>query len=352
IDCFSFPIGTTTLAERFLDPDKSNDEQINNLEQYIKEQFLSFPWIENDKDLPLICIGGTLRNLCKIDMHRKNYSYKKIHNYTMETTNAIQIYDDYKFSDLKTRQNIPGLAKERANIFISGIGILKCFIEINQPKNIVMSGCGLREGIFFDYLIKNQSNYRKASVLQASLDNAIKYYHINEAHAYQVCKLGLSMFEQLKPLHNLGQWEKKLLTVATLLHDCGVTINYYDKHKHNFYVISNSTFYGLEHREILISAFITSEYEHPDIQNAWQNYKNILRDGDDIIIKKLATILRLAESFDKSETGIVMDLICNINEDEAVIKLISGENTQLEIANASKYAQEFYQVFNKKLRVL
>lgn len=352
IDCYSLPMGTTTLAERFLDRDKSSEEQISNMERYIKEEFLSLPWIGKDEDLPLICVGGTLRNLCKVDMHRRNYSYKKIHNYIMDTASAVEIYDDYKFSDLKTRQNIPGLSKERADIFLSGIGILKCFIEINQPKNIVMSGCGLRDGIFFDYLIKTQSNYLKTSVLQASLDNAMKYYHINEAHAYQVWKLGQSIFEQLKPLHNLGEWEKKLLTVATLLHDCGVTINYYDKHKHNFYVISNSTFYGLDHREILLSAFATSAYQHPDIQNAWQRYENILQDGDDAIVKKLAVILRLAESLDKSELGIVKDVICNINQNEVVIKVISGENTQLEIANASKYAQQFYRIFNKKLRVL
>ena len=90
-----------------------------------KEEFLS-RMDRQGRRLPLICVGGTLRNLCKVDMHRST-SYKKIHNYIMDTANAVEICDDYEFSDLKPAKHT-GLSKKGGYI-PSGIGILKCFIE-------------------------------------------------------------------------------------------------------------------------------------------------------------------------------------------------------------------------------
>ena len=68
--------------------------------------------------------------------------------------------------------------------------------------------------------------------------------------------LALSMFDGWHGLHGLGKQYKKLLKTAALLHDIGITINYYSHARHSSYMILNAKIFGLTHAEQMLCAVI------------------------------------------------------------------------------------------------
>ena len=97
-----------------------------------------------------------------------------------------------------------------------------------KSKRIITSGCGLREGLFYDYYAKtNNVPLIAEDILKESTQNVLRLFSVNIEHNRHVAALALSMFDGWHGLHGLGKQYKKLLKTAALLHDIGITINYY-----------------------------------------------------------------------------------------------------------------------------
>lgn len=59
------------------------------------------------------------------------------------------VYD----TPLKDRENIPGTSRERVDIILGGITPLYAVLNIVAPQNLIISGNGLREGLFFKHYL-------------------------------------------------------------------------------------------------------------------------------------------------------------------------------------------------------
>ena len=121
----------------------------------------------------------------------------------------------------------------------------------------MISGCGVREGLFFDYYLPsiNTSNVLD-DILSHSTNNMLLFYKVHATHAYHVTGLAQQLFDSWQQLHKLTSREKELLKVAAMLHDIGITINYYDHQRHSAYLIENARLFGLTHREQMLIAVV------------------------------------------------------------------------------------------------
>ena len=68
--------------------------------------------------------------------------------------------------------------------------------------------------------------------------------------------MSLSLFDQLKEVHRLGDEERSLLHAAALLHDVGTFVSYNRHHKHSYYLIANSEIFGLNREETILAAHV------------------------------------------------------------------------------------------------
>ncbi|ETJ32791.1 Ppx/GppA phosphatase family protein, partial [human gut metagenome] len=80
-------------------------------------------WLHNVK-LPLLGIGGTARNIAKIDQRKLSYPITKLHNYELPYHRFHEILEDVKGKSLEARKKISGLSSERADIIIAGLTIV------------------------------------------------------------------------------------------------------------------------------------------------------------------------------------------------------------------------------------
>ncbi|MDE7453976.1 MAG: Ppx/GppA family phosphatase [Clostridia bacterium] len=350
----TMPFGAVTLTGLFADDGLKPEQQAKKIEEFFTEQLKQIEWIgEVDPDVQMIGVGGSFRNLFKINKIVHKYPLDSVHNYSMSVEDFESVYDMLKVLDLDKKKKIKGLSAERADILPAALAIVKSFISYFNFEKFTMSGAGLREGIMFNQALPITEEKPISDVLNYSLTTLVKYYGCDEKHVEHVVNLSIQLFKQLRVLHKFPRQYLRILKVAATLHDCGMRIKFYNHQRHSCYMILNSNLYGLAHRDIVLAAFTACCHKKEDINlYDWARYKDLLNEDDIEIVKRLGVILRIAESLDRSMSGAVKSINCDILGDSVIMKTeIEGEAT-LEIRDAMAASAEFRKSFRKNLEIL
>ena len=218
---------------------------------------------------------------------------------------------------------------------------------------MIISGCGLREGLCFDYYSKSENMPLIApDILDRSTQNILTLYTPDTTHSKHITELALTMFDAWKDLHKLDKDYRKLLKTAALLHDIGITINFYSHARHSAYMIQNAQIFGLSHREQLITSAIAGW--HNGISKNYfrdRNYKELLNENHWQAINKLALLLALAESLDYSQTNQIRGIQPRIEKKHAVLTLHSEGIPSIEMHQLKQHIRWFAKVFGVELSV-
>ncbi|MGL5086297.1 MAG: Ppx/GppA phosphatase family protein, partial [Clostridium sp.] len=192
---------------------------------------------ENQFD-SIILVGGTARTLGKLDRVKKRYPVDISHNYELNDLDVHEIYNLVKSKDYKQRCNIEGFCSESSDVIVGGLAIINNIIELVHNTKVIISGRGLKEGILYEYI--NSNHKISDDILDYSINGILDTLNSNKTHAKQVFLLSTKLFEGLKPLHHLDNRYAHIIKTASMLHDCGTSIDYYNHHKHSFYIILHS----------------------------------------------------------------------------------------------------------------
>lgn len=350
----NLPFGTITLSDLFNDPGLKPEEQAKQIETYVFEQLQKISWLkELDPDVQFVGVGGSFRNLARIVKRIKRYPLDMIHNFNVGRDDFNSVYDMVKVLEPEKRSKIKGLNSERADIFVAALASVKGFLENTGFENIVISGAGIREGIMFNHAVPSTIEKPLSDVMGFSANTLMSYYNVNIPHAEQVCNLSIQLYKQLRVLHKLPRQYVKVLRIAALLHDSGSGIKFYDRYRHSFYFILNSNLYGVSHRDLVLAAFVAQGTRRDEFSvQEWSKYKDLLREEDLIAVMRLSVILRIAESLDRSMTGAVKTINCDVLGDSVIMKTEVDGDASLEIKDAMSAGAEFARAFRKNLEIL
>lgn len=343
----SVPIGSVNLSYTFDLQDRINNKDLDIAKGLIDTTLAGYPWLKEDNFDSIIVVGGTVRAMAKIDRFRKRYPFEITHNYIMNDYDIHDVYNLVKSKDLKLRRKIEGLSYDRADIIVGGALLLQKIIDLVHNTKIIVSGRGLREGILFEHI---NMNYRPiGDILDYSINGVLGNLNMNKCHANHISLIASKLFEGLKPVHKLTNEYDHVLKTASLLHDCGTSIDYYNHHRHSFYIILNSNLNGLTHRELLLSAAIAASHRNNTYHLPMVQFSGLINMADINVIERLGTILKIAEGLDRSLEGAVKDLEVIINEEDVTILLTSELDLDLEIRQALRSSNRFKEVYNKTL---
>lgn len=350
----NLPFGTITLSDLFNDPSVSPEEQAKQIETYVYEQLQKISWLkELDPDVQFVGVGGSFRNLARIVKRMKRYPVDMIHNMNVSREDFDSVYDTIKVLDPDKRNKIKGLNSDRADIFVAALSSIKAFFNSTNFDNLVISGSGIREGIMFNHAVPSTMEKPLSDVLGYSAYTLMSYYDVNIPHAEQVCNLSIQLYKQLRVLHKLPRQYVKVLRIAALLHDSGLRVKFYDRYRHSFYFILNSNLYGVSHRDLVLAAFVAQGTRKDEFNAAeWNKYKDLLKEEDLVAVLRLGVILRIAESLDRSMTGVIKSLNCDVLGDSVIMKTEVDGDATLEIKDAMNAGAEFARAFRKNLEIL
>ena len=349
----TLPFGAVTLTDLFAN-DASPEDAAAHIEEFFTEQLKKLAWLkEVDPEVQMIGAGGSFRNLFKIAKLVRKYPLDTAHNYRLDTEDFTSIYDMLKALDVDKRKKIKGLSPSRADIMPAAMAIIKAFVSYMNINGFAICGCGLREGLMLNQALPITTEKPISDVLGYSLETLVKYHGCDPKHVEHVMQLSIQLFKQLRVLHKFSRQYLKILKIAASLHDCGRRVKYYNHARHSWYMILGSSIYGATHREIILAAFVAGCHNREEIPMAeWVKYKDLLLEEDLDAVKKLGVLLRIAESLDRTQCGVVTGLNCDVLGDSVIMKTELAGDAALEIRDASSANPEFKRAFKKNLEIL
>jgi exopolyphosphatase/guanosine-5'-triphosphate,3'-diphosphate pyrophosphatase len=236
----------------------------------------------------------------------------------------------------------------RAEVVCAGAVILEGLIKHLGLESVTAVQRGLREGILVD-LIRRQEAGEDHSLHQASLVVG-RRFHFDEAHATQVTRLALQLFDDLAPLHKLPASTRPLLEVAGLLHDIGNAVSYQKHHRHTYYLIQNAEIPGLRERERELVARI-ARYHRRSPPDPSHSGMEGLSPGEIRVVRKLSTLLRVADSLDRSHRQSIVRLQARLVPNAVLVKLQTRNPLDLELWDAAHESALFRRVLGRKLQI-
>ena len=350
----TLPFGAITLTEMFENENLSPAEQADKIEQFFTEQLAKIEWLKTvDPEAQLIGVGGSFRNLCRMTKIMKKYPLRTIHNYVVGDGDFEHVYDLLKSLDLDRKKKIKGLSSGRADILPAAFASINAFKKYMNLGDIVISGSGLRTGMLFNYAVPLTVEKPVPDVLYHSLNTLVEFYGMNRSHTEHTVMLAIQLFKQLRVLHKFPRQYIRILKIASYLYEAGKSVGFYNFEKHSAYIILNSDIFGVSHRDLVMASFVAASTGIDDINaQDWNKYHELLTDEDVDAVRKMGVILRIASAFDRSMSGLVKGVNCDILGDSVIMKTELDGEAPLEISSATEVGSDFRKIFKKNLEIL
>lgn len=349
----TLPFGAVTLSEKFARHGTPEECQ-SAITAYVTEHLERLEWLKNlDPETQLIGVGGSLRNLGKISRKLKKYPLDMAHNYHIPFTEFETIYDTIKPLAPEKLMRIKGLSSARADIFPAALSVVEAIKNYTDFNEIIIGGAGLREGAMFRYACPTVAEKPISDILGHSIYTLLHHFDMNIQHAEHVFDLSMQLFRQLKVIHKLPRPYVKVLRVASMMHDIGTSLKFYDHHKHSMYIILNSNLYGIPQKDLIMASMVAALHYRDGLEQLdCQKYLDLLNEEEISAVRKLGVIVRIAECFDRSCGGAIVGLSCDVLGDSVILKTKTQGDCTLEIKDALGALNEFKRAFKKNLEIL
>ena len=348
-------IGPVALLDMFGGEGYAPDVLFSKIRKYVETQLLDHDWIKNiELEFGLVGSDKVFTDIAKMVRKYKKYPLEKDDNFEITLADIDYLEKQLIELNLDATKKIKGIEEPRGDVFTVAVIIVGVIMRVTGKESLTVASRSIINGVLLKEVVPVTLEKPISDVLGFSVVNETCHYDPeNTKHNEQVYNLAMLLFKQLRVLHKLPRGYVKVLRVASYMHDAGKRISPRNHAKHAFPVIVNSDIYGVTHRELVLASFVASLHDGADIaMSDWVKYKDILTDEDIDAVKKLGSILRLAESFDYTKSNTIADISCDILGDSVIMKTIAVGDNSYEIEKAQEGAKEFEKYFHKKIEIL
>jgi exopolyphosphatase/guanosine-5'-triphosphate,3'-diphosphate pyrophosphatase len=350
----SFKVGVIRLTERFVTSDPLSERDERRLVKHLNHELgAHLDQVAKRGFDRVIGTSGTILSLGTMvlsdgerleDLRNRRVSAKALHKLRKRLTEF----------NIEERLALPGLDPRRADLSVAGSVLLDTIIKRLGAEEFVLCDLALREGLVLDYIHRNSSTIRKVErypdVRRRSIVELGERCGYWSEHAQQVARLSLAIFDQTRSVHGLGDRERDWLEYGALLHDIGVHISYERHHRHSYYLIKNGDLRGFDPDEIEVVALVARYHRRGTPKRSHEEYSRLaapLRRT----VRTLASILRVAESLDRSHTQTISSLDLRDRGEDALLQVQTTGDAELEVWATNRHLQPFERILGKPVRL-
>jgi exopolyphosphatase/guanosine-5'-triphosphate,3'-diphosphate pyrophosphatase len=337
-------LGVLRLAERFAktDPLSAKEESsiVTHVEATLEEEASRLRRAGFDC---LVGTSGTILTLGAIArLIETSAPAETFHHVTVKAETLREVRRKLVASDLKERLKVPGMDARRADVIAVGALILDTILDLLGARELMLCDWSLREGILLDYIQRHPLSLARAEaypdVRRRSVVALAERCDYDETHARHAAALSLSLFDQTRQRHGLGDAERSLLEYAALLHDIGHHISYPGHHKHSYYLIKNGDLRGFDPLEIEMLACVARYHRRGVPRKSHEGYGALPKTGRRAV-RVLAGLLRIADALDRGHRQVVRALTARDRGGALRVQCEAAGDCELEMWGVPRRAE-------------
>ncbi|MGL5052325.1 MAG: Ppx/GppA phosphatase family protein [Cetobacterium sp.] len=346
LDRISLNFGAVTLSEIVDLKGKLGKKDENILREFIRKNLENVDWKDKIKGLSLIGVGGTVRNIGGIHLYMNNYPLELLHNYKVDIDGVTSIVNSLKDMNFKEKQDIQGLSKARADMFVGAAIAVEEVLKYFELENLIISGYGIREGVLYERLSECGKVIEKP--FEDGFKDIVEVLNINHFVKEKQYEIFKKIYSKLAENYNFKLENKKIIKLVTYLYDIGKVMNYVNYPLHSSYMILNLGIKGIEQKELIASSLVVAKgnKKYRDLEK----YRDLFKDEEVEELMMLSKILNITNIFYDNLLLQENDFELEISKDEIVFYIKYKEENDLKIIDLFISEKKFINTFDKKLK--
>jgi exopolyphosphatase / guanosine-5'-triphosphate,3'-diphosphate pyrophosphatase len=348
----SFKLGAIRLTERFIRTDPLSDRDEQKLVKHIRGEIDRYcAQIKRAGFDRVIGTSGTILSLGAVAMSvATGTPPDDIRNLRVPARQIRDVRKRMVGATLRERLGVPGLDPRRADLAVAGSVLFDTILTRLGAEDVTLCDLALREGILLDYIRSHQRQIAKADripdIRRRSTLALAERCNYQAVHARQVVRLALSLYDQTRAIHGLTGRSREWLEFAAVMHDIGTHISYPRHHLHSYYLIKNGDLRGFDPEEIEIVGLIARYHRRGAPKRSHENYARLSKTNRQAV-RTLASILRIAESLERSHAQAVAAIEVRDRGTDVLLVVRTAEDAELEVWAAERHLKPFERVLGK-----
>jgi len=237
---------------------------------------------------------------------------------------------------------------------VAGATVYHELLERLRLKGFRYSPLGLRDGILAqmaaDYDRSTRSGRQIESERWESIMKAVSHYRIDRKHALDVRDSAALLFSALRSVHQLPPEYREWLTAAAMLYEVGDFLNRNGRHRHTYYIISNSEILGYTPQQRRMIAAIARYLgkSRPAMEDVPMK---AIDSADRPDVQKAIVLLRLARALNLGRSRAVEKVRVAVRSGEIKLTLVPRRRMGVDLEGwaIEKERDYFREVFGREL---
>ncbi|GAA6190628.1 exopolyphosphatase [Phaeobacter gallaeciensis] len=233
----------------------------------------------------LFLVGGSWRAIARIDMVRRGYPLKVLHEYRMTVTDVRETIKFIEQSDLDKLRNRAGVSSSRMALVPYAMDVLTRLVRTFKPKDIAISSYGIREGLLYEQMPQKLRNR----------DPLIESCYWAENKDARLPGFGKQLFDFVMPLYKSApKAQVRLIKAACLLHDVSWRAHPDYRAEVCFDNATRANLGGLKHSErVFLGLALQHRYRNKRAGNRFEPLYELLTDKEQKQAEVLGKAMRL-----------------------------------------------------------
>jgi exopolyphosphatase / guanosine-5'-triphosphate,3'-diphosphate pyrophosphatase len=233
----TLPLGSLALQD-------ASDKSLKRAERIVRTDLSGVAQLKAGRGRTFYAVGGTWRALARIHIIQSGYPLRVMHGYSIPASDALDFAHRLRrLASTNMLANIEAVADARRPLLTYAALVLEYVIRVAQPKTIVFSTFGVREGLFYEMLSQTE---RSKDGLICAAQTLNQLMSRSARHAQEL----IGWTDRLVRVVKLRETDedRRLRHTACLLSDIGWRVHPDHRGEETLNLISNGNFGSVSHQ--------------------------------------------------------------------------------------------------------
>jgi len=204
------------------------------------EQIARLDWLATARGRTFYAVGGTWRALARLHMEKRDYPLRVMQGYAIPTGEVVAFCEALRCG--KKVKGFDDLARGRREVLPFGALVMERLLRRVEPKEVVFSVFGIREGLLFTLLSDDE---RRKDPLLSFCEDFARLRSRSAQHAAELVTWTDAIFNAPGPTETAE--ERRLRHAACLISDVGWRAHPEYRAEQSLDLIAHSALTGIDH---------------------------------------------------------------------------------------------------------